>query len=39
MLTVAFGEQTVRRMHVFEWLSKFEVSVASVEEAEGLGIH
>jgi len=39
MLTVAFGEQTVGRTQVFEWLSKFEVSVASVEEAECLGVH
>jgi hypothetical protein len=39
MLKVAFGEQTVGRTQVFEWLSKFEVSVASVEEVECLGVH
>jgi len=39
MLKVAFGKQNVGRTQVFEWLSKFEVSVASVEETECLGVY
>jgi hypothetical protein len=39
MLKVVIGEQTLGRTLVFEWLSKFEVSVASVEDADCLGVH
>jgi hypothetical protein len=37
MLKVAFGDQTVRRIQVFELFSKFRSGVTSVEVAEHLG--
>jgi len=39
MMTVAFGEETLRRMQVLEWISELEIGVTLSDMSQEWNVH